>query len=572
MAVIDALDEQSSLREYAKILWGRRWIIIVVVLATVGLSLAYSAATTRVYEGTADLLLSPPLPATILQANNAAQPNAIVDVPTQIQVIESASVADIVRKTIPDAPAVTAAQVGATTVVTVSVESPDPQLAARSATAYANAYLRLQRQQTAATLTAASALLQQHLNALQATITQVHDEVAAVGTSNAGVQAELSSLQAALQTEAEGIQSQLTTYGFFAQTQAGESGQVVTAASVPTKPVKPKTGEYALLAAILGLALGIGVALIVETFDDGIREREDLERASDHQTILGLVPEIPDWRYPEAAYLVSRSAPRSSPAEAYRSLRTAIQFLGLERSIRTLQFTSPSGPEGKTTTLANLAVVIAQAGLRVVIVDCDLRRPRLHDFFGLSNRIGFTSVLLQERTLEEALEPVPGLENLRILASGPIPPNPSELISGAHAAELLQALGEDADLVLIDSPPVLPLSDAVALAGQVDAVALVAAAGVSTRSQVSRSLQRLAQVDAPVLGIVLNHASAAESTVKTPSGSGGRRDRAGRGRGGRKAAREASGAAGDTGSTPATAGVATATVEGDDEAPGRYFT
>ena len=523
MSVLDAVDEQSSIREYARILWSRRWVVLGVTLACLGLSLAYSVATTRVYEGSASLLLAPQLPATVLQANNAVTPALAVDVPTSIQIIESASVADLVKKSVPDAPKVTATQVGTTNVVDVAVDSPDPQLAAKAATAYANAYLQSQRQQTAATLSKASQLLQSHLDAVQSTITAVHNEVASAGAANAGVQSELAALQAALQTEAQSIEGQLTTYQFFASSQADESGQVLTTASVPTKPVKPKTAEYAILATILGLVLGVGTALVLEFFDDGIRSKEDLERAVADLPVLGLVPDIGNWRNPEAAYLVSRSAPMSPPAEAYRSIRTSIQFLGLERAIRTLQFTSPSASEGKTATVANLGVVTAQAGMRVVMVCCDLRRPRLHEYFGMSNRVGFTSVLLQERTLDEALQPVPGLENLQLLASGPIPPNPSELISGTRSAELLEALAARADLVLIDSPPAVPLSDAAALAGRVDAVVLVASAGIATRGHLGRAMERLDQVDAPILGIVLNRAGEVEPPARP--GLGGRRER-----------------------------------------------
>ncbi|HUO48840.1 MAG TPA: polysaccharide biosynthesis tyrosine autokinase [Acidimicrobiales bacterium] len=524
----DAVDEQSSIHEYARILWSRRWVVLGMTLACLGLSLAYSVTATRVYEGSASLLLAPQLPTTVLQANNAVTPALAVDVPTSIQVIESASVSDLVNKSVPGAPPVTATQVGTTNVVTVAVDSTDPQLAARAATAYANAYLQSQRQQTAATLSKASSLLQSHLDAVQNTITAVHNEVASTGAANAGVQSELAALQAALQTEAQAIEGQLTTYQFFASSQADESGQVLTTASVPTTPIKPKTTEYAILATILGIVLGIGTALVLEFFDDGIRSKEDLERAVANLPVLGLVPDIGSWRNPDAAYLISRSAPVSAPAGAYRSIRTSIQFLGLERSIRTLQFTSPSASEGKTATVANLGVVTAQAGLRVVMVCCDLRRPRLHDYFGMSNRVGFTSVLLQERTLDEALQPVPGLENLQLLASGPIPPNPSELISGARSAELLQALAERADLVLIDSPPVTPLSDAAALAGRVDAVVLVASAGIVTRGHLGRALERLDQVDAPILGIVLNRAGDAEDPGRQGLGNRRERDRSGR--------------------------------------------
>jgi capsular exopolysaccharide synthesis family protein len=208
---------------------------------------------------------------------------------------------------------------------------------------------------------------------------------------------------------------------------------------------------------------------------------------------------------------VSRSSQSSVPAESYRSLRTSIQFISLESVVKTVQFTSPNAAEGKTTTLANLAVVMAQSGQRVITVCCDFRRPRLHEFFNLSNHVGFTSVLLGEATLENALQPVPGLDNLRIMASGQIPPNPSELLSGARTGEVLARLAEDADIVLVDSPPILPVTDAAVLASRVDAVVMVVAAGISVKSQVSRALETLGQVDASIAGLVLNRAAETDS-------------------------------------------------------------
>ncbi|MGP0030224.1 MAG: polysaccharide biosynthesis tyrosine autokinase [Acidimicrobiales bacterium] len=496
-------DARSSVREYVQSLRRRQWLILLVTLGCVGLSLAYSLLTTPVYQATANLLLTPQLSSTLLQANNSNVPLITVDVPTSTQVIESKSVQSYVEKTIPNVPPVTVTEIGTTNVVQVSVESTDPKLAARAADAYAKGYIHLQQAQTVDTVNGAVQLLTNHLNSINAAIAPLQAQAARASTaSSTGLDTQLQGLQ----EEAVTLQNEISNDEAAAYESTG-GGQVVSTATVPTKPVKPKTAEYAILAGFLGLALGVGLALLLEFFDDGIRTKEELELVAAPYPVLALIPEIVDWRDPHAQYLVSRSSPNSIPAEAYRSLRTSIQFLGLDRSIRTIQFTSPGAAEGKTTTLANVAVTIAQAGQRVVVVCCDLRRPRLHEFFNMSNQIGFTSVLLGEATLREALQPVPGLEGLQILASGQIPPNPSELLSGARTAELLATLADYADIVLIDSPPVLPVTDAVVLAGQVDASVVVAAAGHSTQTQVARTLEILGRVEAPIAGTVLNRAS-----------------------------------------------------------------
>jgi non-specific protein-tyrosine kinase len=209
--------------------------------------------------------------------------------------------------------------------------------------------------------------------------------------------------------------------------------------------------------------------------------------------------------------VVSTIDPKAPAAEAYRSLRTSVQFAALDRPLRTLHVTSPSPSEGKTTTLTNLGVALAQVGQRVIIVCCDLRRPRLHEFFGMSNELGFTSVLLGHVPAANALQDVPGVKGLKILPSGPLPPNPSELLSSPRAAEVLVALQGLADFVLVDSPPVIPVTDAAVLSGLVDATLVVATAGLTTRRQLRQAIETLEQVDAPILGTVLNRVGSGDS-------------------------------------------------------------
>jgi capsular exopolysaccharide synthesis family protein len=185
-----------------------------------------------------------------------------------------------------------------------------------------------------------------------------------------------------------------------------------------------------------------------------------------------------------------------------------VQFLALGRSIRILQVTSPAAAEGKTTTISNLAIALARAGMRVVVVDCDLRRPRLHGFFSLPNEQGFTSVLLGEAILAQAITPVPGEGNVMLVTSGPRPPNPSELLSSRRTLDVFNALKSEADLVIIDCPPVLPVTDAALLSSRVDATLMVVNAGVSTKRQLHSAVETLRRVNAAIIGTVLNGVSA----------------------------------------------------------------
>jgi capsular exopolysaccharide synthesis family protein len=254
--------------------------------------------------------------------------------------------------------------------------------------------------------------------------------------------------------------------------------------------------------------VGVALAFLRDHLDDRIKSKEDLERSGATVPVLGLIPRVSGWRDPTEAEIVSLMHPNSGESEAYRTLRNSIQFHRLEHDLQTLQVTSPSTAEGKSTTVANLGVSLARAGQRVVIVDCDLRRPRIHEFFGMSNETGFTSVLLGDIGLTEALVGIPHLGSLAVLQSGAVPPDPSELLVSQRAADIFRALKEQADVMLVDSPPVLPVSDATALSARMDALLMVVTPGKTTRKQVARSVELLDQVKAPLFGTVLNGVSA----------------------------------------------------------------
>jgi capsular exopolysaccharide synthesis family protein len=200
--------------------------------------------------------------------------------------------------------------------------------------------------------------------------------------------------------------------------------------------------------------------------------------------------------------IVSLQKPASITAEAYRSLRTAVYFVGIDRG-GCFEITSAKGKEGKTLTACNLAVAAARAGRRVYLVDCDLRQPAVHKYLGLPNDSGFTSVLLGT-PVSRAGQGIPGVENLTVLTSGPLPPNPSELLGGDRCREVLRSLEADGALVLIDTAPLLPVTDAAALSRSIDAVILVSRAKTSTKRQTRSALEVLRQVDAPIVGSVLN--------------------------------------------------------------------
>ncbi|MBI3941534.1 MAG: CpsD/CapB family tyrosine-protein kinase [Chloroflexi bacterium] len=205
--------------------------------------------------------------------------------------------------------------------------------------------------------------------------------------------------------------------------------------------------------------------------------------------------------------LVTINDPRSPVAEAYRSLRTNIEFSGLDQKLHSLVVTSAAPDEGKSTTLANLAVVMAQAGRKIILVDCDLRRPTLHEIFGAPNDAGLTTMMLQEELLQRPPFQTTAVKDLLLLPSGPLPPNPAEILGSRRMSEVIEALVQASDMVLFDAPPVIAVTDAAVLAARVDGVLLVISAGQTRREHALKARDLLQRVNARLIGTVLNNAN-----------------------------------------------------------------
>jgi tyrosine-protein kinase len=279
--------------------------------------------------------------------------------------------------------------------------------------------------------------------------------------------------------------------------------QLVLPGRLPIKPASPNKPLDAALGLFVGLAFGIGIAFLREKLDDGIRGRTDVEENLG-TPVLAVIPKVPGWRKKQEPKLVTMEQPKSAVSEAYRTLRTSIQFAAVQRGLKMIAVTSAGAGEGKTTTAANLAVTLADANKRVILVSADLRKPRIHQFFKMSNERGVSSALIGEVKPWEALKD-PQVENLRILTSGPIPARPAELLQSEQMGELLMELREVADFVIIDTAPVLLVADALALAPLVDGMLFVADAEATSRTALAHAREQLEQVDAPIIGCVFNN-------------------------------------------------------------------
>ena len=287
--------------------------------------------------------------------------------------------------------------------------------------------------------------------------------------------------------------------------------QVVERADVPKLPVRPRKARTVTLSLLLGLFLGVGFAFLFEYLDDTVRTPEDLEERVGIP-VLGFVPDMDSKGVSMDGFsfrgTVSLVEPASSVAEAYRNIRTSLFFSAPAGETKVLVVTSGGPGDGKTTTATNLALIIAQSGKRVLLVDADFRKPAVHKVFGLDSKVGLSSVLVGQAGLEEAVEKAHHdggvVENLDILAAGPRPPSPAELLDSEAMRRFLKEARDRYDRIVVDTPPVLVVADASIVSGMADGVVLVVKSATNTRSLAARARQHLEGVKARILGGVLN--------------------------------------------------------------------
>jgi capsular exopolysaccharide synthesis family protein len=278
--------------------------------------------------------------------------------------------------------------------------------------------------------------------------------------------------------------------------------RVIEAAAMPRKPVQPQPVLNLAISLILGLIIAAGVVFLQEYLDDRINEPEDVERLCALPS-LGHVPLISG----EQTRLVSALSANSPAGEAYRALRSSIGFAGLDAPIRRLQLTSASKGEGKSTTALNLATAMAIDGKRVILVDADLRRPSIHRMLDLPPSPGLSELLVGMKTLDEALQPT-DVENLWVVAAGPIPPNPAELLGTRAFERIIEQLEERADIVIFDSPPCIPVTDPMVIATRMHGVVLVVHPGQTRKPVIKHTVELLERARARIVGVVFNRIEA----------------------------------------------------------------
>jgi capsular exopolysaccharide synthesis family protein len=283
--------------------------------------------------------------------------------------------------------------------------------------------------------------------------------------------------------------------------------QIIAEPRLSDGPVSPQPLRNIGLAVALGLIAGVGAAALRESLDTTIRSPESLTRAASAPTLCA----IPLDGNAKTSPLITEGSAQSGRAEAMRHLRTNLQFVEVDRPLRSLVVSSAVSGEGKSTTVCNLAIAFAETGKRVIVVDADLRRPMLAEYLGLEGAVGLTNVLAGQASAQDVIQPW-GNSSLWVLPSGSIPPNPSELLGSDNMADLLVALSRGFDMIIIDTPPLLPVTDAAVMAAAADGCLVIARHGKTTKTQVAAAFSTLAAVGAKLHGCVLNMSPAKHAT------------------------------------------------------------
>jgi tyrosine-protein kinase len=526
MAIIETQgpEETFRLREYVGVLWYRKWSILAITLAAVLVSVFYVNRQVPKFTSVSRVVATNPLAA--IQNNPLAAPN----LDTEKALVSSTTVAkcaSLVARAHPAADPLSTDDVteictdkamatepvpqGLQTKVNItappntnllltSVTDPKPHVAQALAQAFAEAYVWYRTTAAIDYIDGIREPLLAQQKSLNEQITKVNAQIlSAISAGNTTLVPSLQTRLSGLNSQLQGVQTQL----FQVSTSKIAPPTLASLANLPQKPSSPNKPLVAVAGLFVGVLLGIGLAFLRERLDDRLRGRADLE-SSLGVPVMAVIPQVPGWKKRQDTKLITIDQPRSATSEAYRSLRTGVLFAAAQRGMKVIMVASPSAGEGKTTTAANLAVALADTKKRVILVSADLRKPRLHRFFGLQNKAGVSQVITGEVNPWEALLN-PEVENLRVMASGPPASRPAELLQTEQMGQLIADLREVADFVIIDTAPILLVADALALVPLVDGVLFVSDANTTSRGAVEHARQELEQVDAPLFGALLNN-------------------------------------------------------------------
>ena len=507
---------------YFEVLRRGLWILIALPILAAGAALGLSKVTTPVYEASLTLWVSQASSgsgqqyADILAAERIAKTyGALI---TKRPVLQQ-TIDELHLKTTPDqiAKSISVRLVRDTQLLEVTARDTNPVLAASIVNKLAEVFQKQNLETQKQSFNEATQKLNSQVTQLEGQIKDGESrlkDLKAIAQPTDAQRAEIERVNGSLSQYQVAYSSVLKSLEDIRLSEANSLNSVTVAeeAATPNAPVSPRTSLNVIAGFLIGLLLAVGLVALLEYLDDSFKSTEDIQSVLG-LTVLGVVEfmganakrrkQKPSDQPATVQPIVSLTKVSSHTVEAYRLLRANLDFTALDSPIRKLLITSALPQEGKSTTASNLAVVMAQSGKRVLLMDVDLRRPTAHKLFKLPNHHGLTSLLLGIASQEETIQEV-GVENLRVLTSGPIPPSPADILSSQAMGTLLDSLASQFDVIIADSPPVLVASDAVILASRMDGVLMVVAANATSKRVCRNAFEALLRSSSPILGAVLN--------------------------------------------------------------------
>jgi polysaccharide biosynthesis transport protein len=500
--------DARTVRDYVGVLWRRKWMILLVIVVATASAYAFSARQAKRYEARADIIyeqqldISNPLTGQsytdpterTLALNSVASVLASPDMMRRADALLSREGVAPSGVKVSAAPVTDAAATG-TNVARITVRSSSARVAAAAANAYAQAFIDWRTERVRTQIAGAIRALHRQLDTYSAAARKSTDYLV--------------------------LQQRLQDMKLLRDTANGNFRMLVPA-TTPASPVSPKPLRSGLLGFAVGLFAAIGLAFLLEQFDTRLRRPEEVAEIL-RQPILGRVPRI-SRRLLVDNGVVTLTEPDGHAADAFRLVRTNLEFTNIDGAVRSLLLTSCEQGEGKSLAVANLAVAMAMAGKKVVIVDGDLRRPRQHTYFHLPNEHGVSTVVTEQTPLYSALQRVElvqegtgangvdfatwasgseAMSRLYVLTSGPLPPNPGEIVASRRLKALIEELGHEADIVLVDSPALLAVGDTAALAASVDGLLFLVDMHRVRRPFLLQAADQLSRLPSRFLGIVL---------------------------------------------------------------------
>jgi capsular exopolysaccharide synthesis family protein len=509
-------ERQIKYQIYLTVIWQWLWLILLIsTLVGIGTYTFYRLQK-PIYEATSTLLIDEaPGSRTGTDYNSILTSERLAQTYAQMMVADTV-LTKVLRATSPDGQTTPDPQAVAslkrsvniqvvrnTQLVRVAVRDTDPVVAAARANAIVTVFSEdIQAFQTQRYADSKDNLKRQ-IAAFEEQIKTAEDAIASTTDAQERGKLELSLSQNRL---SYGNLLQTFEQIRLAEAQNNSNVTPIEPATVPQDHVWPRVLQNTGLGVFLGLLTSIALVVLFETLDTTMKDPDGLSRQV-NLPLLAMISSVPELRKLDKKGVqlpVVVQQPRSPASENFRKMRTNIEYASIDQQVKTLLVTSPYPADGKSTIALNIAAVIAQSGKRVILVDADMRRPSLHSRIGAPNRLGLSSLFVQhDLSYESALQP--GMtDRVQLLSSGPQPPNPAELLGSTRMAEILQELGQLADVVIIDAPPMMPVTDAAVLSKQVDGVMVVVRAGKTKTSAVVQIVEQLRRGNAHILGLVIN--------------------------------------------------------------------